>query len=200
VHLRPEQYQFAPVIIGVDPAWTGDDTLEIMLRQGLYSESLVSLARNDNDVEVAGIIARLEDEHKAAAVFVDAGYGTGIVSAGKTMGRNWRLVWFSGKPLDAGYLNKRAEIWGLGKKWLKEGGAIDGRDRVLMEDLIGPETVARLDGKIQLEGKENMKERGLPSPNKADALMLTFAEPVMMASPHAPVARAEVEYDIFADV
>ncbi|KYK44538.1 terminase [Bradyrhizobium liaoningense] len=178
VHLRKEQYAFAPVILGVDPAWTGDDKLEIMLRQGLYSKSLASLPRNDNDVEVANLIARLEDEYQADAVFVDAGYGTGIVSAGSVMGRSWRLIWFSGKPIDTGYLNKRAEIWGTGKKWIKAGGAIDPKDEDLYQDLIGPETVPRLDGKVQLESKEDMKDRGLPSPNKGDALMLTFSEPV----------------------
>lgn len=177
-HLRKEQYAFAPVILGVDPAWTGDDKLEIMLRQGLYSKSLASLPRNDNDVEVANLIARLEDEYQADAVFVDAGYGTGIVSAGSVMGRSWRLIWFSGKPIDTGFLNKRAEIWGTGKKWIKAGGAIDPKDEDLYQDLIGPETVPRLDGKVQLESKEDMKDRGLPSPNKGDALMLTFAEPV----------------------
>ncbi|RJT41997.1 terminase [Mesorhizobium waimense] len=178
VHLRKEQYSFAPVIIGVDPAWTGDDKLEIMLRQGLYSKSLATIARNDNDVEVANLIARLEDEHQADAVFVDAGYGTGIVSAGQVMGRSWRLIWFSGKSVDPGYLNQRAYMWGMKKKWLKAGGAIDPRDEELYQDIIGPETVPRLDGKIQLESKEDMKERGMPSPNKGDALALTFAEPV----------------------
>ena len=178
-HLRPDQYQFAPVIIGVDPAWTGDDSFEIMLRQGLYSRSLRSVPRNDNDVEMANIIAHLETEHNADAVFVDAGYGTGIVSIGRTMGRTWQLVWFASKPNDPGYLNKRAEIWGMGKRWLREGGVIDPRDDVLYQDLIGPETVPRMDGRIQLESKEDMKERGVPSPNKADALMLTFAQPVV---------------------
>lgn len=178
VHLRKEQYHFAPVIIGVDPAWTGDDSLEIMLRQGLYSKSLATMPRNDNDVQVANLIARLEDEYQADAVFVDAGYGTGIVSAGQVMGRSWRLIWFAGKAVDPGYLNQRAYMWGQGKRWLKAGGAIDPADQGLYDDLIGPETVSRLDGKIQLESKEDMKERGLPSPNKGDALILTFAEPV----------------------
>lgn len=177
-HLRPEQYQFAPKIIGVDPAWTGDDALEIVLRQGLYSKSLATLPRNDNDVEVANLIARLEDEHRADAVFVDAGYGTGIVSAGTVMGRSWQLVWFGGKPTDPGYVNKRAEMWGGMKSWIKAGGAIDPKDEALYQDLIGPETVPRLDGKILLESKEDMKERGLPSPNKGDALAITFAQPV----------------------
>lgn len=177
-HLKPGNYSFAPKIIGVDPAWTGDDTLEIYMRQGLFSKKLATIARNDNDVEVANLIARLEDEEQADAVFVDAGYGTGIVSAGQVMGRSWRLIWFSGKPIDPGYVNKRAEMWGTMKKWIKAGGAIDPNDDVIYQDLIGPETVPRLDGKILLESKEDMKERGLPSPNRADALALTFAEPV----------------------
>jgi len=202
VHLRPGSYNFAPVILGVDPAWTGDDSLEIFLRQGLYSKSLATLPRNDNDVEVANLIARLENEYNADAVFVDAGYGTGIVSAGNVMGRTWRLIWFSGKPIDPGYLNKRAEMWGMGKQWIKAGGAIDPKDEELYQDIIGPETVPRLDGKIQLESKEDMKERGLPSPNKGDALMLTFAEPVAKKPRHslpgggsAPGHQVEVDYN-----
>lgn len=201
VHLRREQYSFAPVIIGVDPAWTGDDKLEIMLRQGLYSKSLASLPRNDNDVQVANMIARLETEHQADAVFIDAGYGTGIKSAGDVMGRQWRLIWFSGKPIDEGYLNKRAEIWGQMKRWLKAGGAIDPADEELYQDLIGPETVARLDGKIQLESKEDMKERQLPSPNKGDALALTFSEPVakrVMPIGTTAAQTAIVDYDPLA--
>jgi hypothetical protein len=196
-HLRPEQFSFAPVILGVDPAWTGDDSLEIMLRQGLYSKSLASLARNDNDVEVANLIARLEDEHKADAVFVDGGYGTGIVSCGRTLGRNWQIVWFAGRPVDRGYLNKRAEMWGRMKAWLKDGGVIDPRDEVLYQDLIGPETVPRLDGKIRLEGKEDMKERGIPSPNRGDALGLTFAADVVKTStiPAARRGQVQSEYD-----
>jgi len=197
-HLRPEQYNFAPVIIGVDPAWTGDDNLEIVLRQGLYSKSLMTIPKNDNDVHIANLIVRFEDEYHADAVFIDAGYGTGIKSAGDVMGRSWRLIWFSGKAIDPGFFNKRAEMWGGMKKWLKAGGAIDPQDQGLYDDLVGPETVPRLDGKILLESKEDMKERGLPSPNKGDALGLTFAEPVakkqryVSANNHSSV---EVDYN-----
>ncbi|MCV6547545.1 MAG: terminase, partial [Cohaesibacter sp.] len=53
VHLRPEQYDFAPKIIGVDPSWTGEDEFVIYLRQGLYSKLLASYAKNDNDVIMA---------------------------------------------------------------------------------------------------------------------------------------------------
>lgn len=178
-HLRKAQYGFAPVIIGVDPSWTGDDPTVIMLRQGLYCKRLASIPRNDNDVEVANLVARFEDEYQADAVFVDAGYGTGIVSCGTTMGRNWQLVWFgSTKTIDPGYYNIRAYIWGQMKRWIKAGGAIDPQNDTLYQDLVGPETVARMDGKIQLESKQDMKARGIPSPNEGDALALTFTQPV----------------------
>ncbi len=63
------------------------------------------------------------------------------------------------------------------RDWLKAGGAYPDSQE-LYDDLIGPETKPRVDGKIQLESKEEMKSRGLPSPNKADALALSFAFPV----------------------
>jgi hypothetical protein len=171
-------YNFAPVILTLDPAWEGDDELVFGKRQGLKFDILATMARNDNDIDVAAKLAAFEDEHDADAVFVDAGYGTGIVSAGKTMKRKWRLVWFAGESADPGCLNKRAEMWKLTRDWLKEGGALPPGDQVLADDLTGPETVARLDGKIQIEGKKDMKARGLPSPNRADALCLSFAYPV----------------------
>lgn len=191
-HLDRPQFDFAPVILTCDPAWEGDDALIIGKRQGLKFDILLKMAKNDNDIEVATILARLEDEHKAAAVFVDAGYGTGIVSAGKAMRRRWRLVWFSGESPDPGCLNLRAYMWREGREWLKSGGAIPD-DQELYDDLTGPETVARLDGKIQLESKKDMKARGLPSPNKADALMLSFAAPVAMRREGQRQAHAIME-------
>lgn len=176
--LRPEQFNFSPKIIGVDPAWEGGDEFVIFLRQGLFSKILKVMQKNDNDVLMANIIANFEDEEKADAVFIDAGYGTGIASVGKTMGRNWQLVWFAGEASDKGVLNKRAEMWRSMRDWLKDGGAIP-NDNTLHDELIGPETVPRVDGKIQLESKQDMKKRDLPSPNRADALALTFAFPVV---------------------
>lgn len=175
-HLDAGQYEWAPKILTCDPAWSGDDELVIGMRQGLKFTILRTMAKNDNDVHVANILARLEDEHRADAVFVDFGYGTGIVSAGRTMGRTWTLVNFA-EAGDHGDLNMRSKIWRLMRDWFKEGGSIQ-PDPQLRDDLTGIETKPRLDGKLQLESKEEMKRRGLPSPNRADALALSFAYPV----------------------
>ena len=178
--LKPEQYEFAPKILSVDPSWEGDDAFVIGLRQGLHFKVLRSIPKNDNDIQMASLIAAIEDEEKADAVFIDGGYGTGIVSAGHTMGRaEWMLVWFGGGSNDPGCLNKRAEMWKSGRDWLKAGGSIEGDHELLLE-LTGPETVPRTDGKLQIEAKKDMKSRGLGSPNRADSLMISFAFPVAL--------------------
>lgn len=168
------QFDNLPVIIGVDPAWTGGDTLEIVMRNGYSMKCLATIEKNDDDMRMANLIAQFEDEYKADAVFIDQGYGTGIYSIGKSMGRRWRLVAFGGKAPNDMYLNMRAYMWGEMKEWLKEGGSIP-NEQGLYDDLVGPEAIIDKNGRIQLESKKDMKERGLPSPNKGDALALTFA-------------------------
>jgi hypothetical protein len=77
------------------------------------------------------------------------------------------------------YANKRAEMYGVMRDWL-QGGAIE-NDPELLADLTGVEYGFVLrDGRdaIQLEREEDMKKRGLASPDAADALALTFAAPV----------------------
>lgn len=185
VALRKEQVDFAPSILGVDPSWSGDDEFAIYLRQGLYSKLLGTYAKDDNDGEMAQIIANYEDLYHCKAVFIDQGYGTGLYSFGVVMGRRWILIPFGGKSSDPGYLNKRAQMWGDMKKWLQNGGSIE-KDDILYNDLIGPNAFVTDKGKIQLESKENMKRRGIPSPNRADALALTFAMPISTNNNNEP--------------
>lgn len=174
-HLNEMSYSFAPVIIGVDPAFFGDDECVIYLRQGMMSKQLGVYRKIQDDFLLAGYVAGFQDEYKADAVFVDMGYGTGVVSAGRQMGREWVIVPFGGGPTkDQGYLNKRAEMWGEMKNWLKEGAAIP-NDPVIAGELAAPEYMMNLQGKILLESKKDMKKRGLTSPGRADALALTFA-------------------------
>lgn len=174
------QFNFAPIILGVDPAWTGGDEIVIYLRQGIYSKRLYTATHNENDLVVAKILADFEDRYKADAVFIDLGYGTGIKSAGAAWGRRWTLVPFGGKSTREDCINKRAEMWQEMLEWLRDkGGMIPFDDSILADDLSGPQIKPETSGKIKLESKDDMKKRGLASPNRADALALTFAFPVM---------------------
>lgn len=178
-HLRIDEYNFAPKILTLDNAWEGDDEGVIGLRQGLHFRILFTFPKNNNDMVIGQKLMHLEDEHMADAVFIDAGYGTGVMSYGTTLGREWQLVWFAGASSDPGYLNKRAQMYGGVNTWLKSGGALP-PDEILCTDLTSIETVPRADGKIQLESKKDMKHRNLPSPGRGDALALSFAAPVTL--------------------
>jgi hypothetical protein len=197
-NLLPSQFEFAPKILTVDPAWEGDDEFVIALRQGLAFRILHSMSKNDNDLVAASLIARFEDSEQADAVFIDAGFGTGIVSAGQGLGRAWTLVWFAGASADPGCLNKRAEMWKACRDWLKAGGTLP-TDPLLRDELQAPEIVPRVDGKLQIEAKRDMKARGIPSPNRADALVLSFAHPVSRRAKPAAPPIARRDYDPFAN-
>lgn len=180
-HLDLLQYNFAPTIIGVDRAWSGEAETKIYLRQGLMSKHLATFIKDEDDFLVAGHLARLEDEYSADAVFIDFGYGTGLYSAGKQMGRKWILVPFGGASSDPTYANKRVQMWGGMKQWLKDGGALpDNED--LCNDLVGPEAYSvqtgKNAGKLIMESKEDMQRREIASPDDGDGLALTFAYPV----------------------
>lgn len=190
--LEKRQYDFAPVIIGVDPAWTGGDMLAIVMRQGLYSHVLELIPKNDNDLAIGRKVARYQDEYKASAVFIDMGYGTGIYSVGHDLGRrDWRLVSFAESAESPEYVNKRVEMWAEVKKWLQDGGAIDNKG--LADELTGPEAYINRSGRLQMESKDDMKKRGLASPNMADALALTFAFPVKIDNMRTKYRKARRE-------
>jgi hypothetical protein len=174
-HLREEQYAFAPRVLSVDPAWEGDDLLVIGMRQGLHYQVMAEVPKNTNDIEVASAIARMQDEHHVGTVNVDMGYGTGIVSAGRTWGRSWNLVPFSGKAPEPGFANMRAWMHYQALRWMQEGGAIPPEPDELYEDLAAVEMVSTVDGTIKLVPKDDMKQLLGQSPNHSDALALTFA-------------------------
>ena len=176
-HLRKSEYDFAPVILTCDPAWTGADDLVIAKRQGLFFEILDVIPKNDNDIFIATKLARYEDKFDADAVFVDLGYGTGIVSAGRTWGRSWELIPFGAKSAEPGFADMRAYMYDQGQTWLEEGGALPD-DPDLYEELLSIETLPDNNGIVRLKSKEQMKKDGVPSPNRSDAWVLSFARPV----------------------
>ena len=189
VHLRADQYNQGPVILGVDVAWEGDDRSVVYLRQGLYSMMLCSF-RNIDNMSLADRVVSWQIEHNAQAVFIDVGWGTGVIDRMRQLGHSPVPVNFGGKAAkDVRFQNKRAEMWVTLKEWLESGGALEDLDD-LKSDVASPEYMFTPAGKIQLEAKKDMKKRGMPSPDLADALALTFAAPVLPRKP-AVVGLAE---------
>jgi hypothetical protein len=167
----------APIIIGVDPARYGADATVIAVRQG---RDIVRIDRHrgDDTMTVVGHIIEIIDEFKPAMVVIDeGGLGAGIVDRLKEQRYKIKGVNFgnkSSKPIMYG--NKRAEMWGQMREWLKS--ASIPKDRFLKTDLISPMMKPDSKGTIFLESKKDMKARGLASPDAADAICVTFAFPV----------------------
>ena len=167
----------APIIIGVDPARFGSDSTVIAIRQG---RDIVDILRHkgDDTMETVGRIIEAIEQYEPAMVCIDeGGLGAGVVDRLKEQRYKIRGVNFANRaknPMMFG--NKRAEIWGAMKEWLKIG-AIPA-DKYLKADLISPLMKPDSKGAIYLESKKDMKARGLASPDSADAIALTFAFPV----------------------
>jgi len=169
--------QSAPIVIGVDPARFGSDSTVIAVRQG---RDIIAIKRHkgDDTMETVGRVIEAIEEYKPAMVVVDeGGLGAGVVDRLKEQRYKIRGVNFGSKsknPLMWG--NKRAEMWGEMREWLKT--ASIPSDRYLKSDLIGPLMKPDSRGTIFLESKKDMKSRGLASPDAADAIAVTFAFPV----------------------
>lgn len=177
--LKPTEYAMASVVLGVDVARFGDDRTVITRRQGLQVFPPV-IMRGANSIDVARRLMREIDEHAPEAVFIDGtgGFGGGVADQCRQYGYHVIEVHFNGAPLDARFKNCRAEMWFGMATWVKNGGALPPVPEYRAE-LTGPRYKHDQGGKLQLEAKEDVKGRGLPSPDLADSLALTFYAPVM---------------------
>jgi hypothetical protein len=165
-------------VIGVDPARTGADSTVIVVREG---RDLVAVRRyngEDTMATVGRIIDAIEEWQPTLVVLDEGGLGYGILDRLKEQRykvvRGVNFSWKSKTPQM--YANKRAELWGLMREWLQS--ASIPNDKQLKADLSAPHQKPNSSGSIQLESKKEMKSRGLPSPDAADALACTFAYPV----------------------
>jgi hypothetical protein len=167
----------APIIIGVDPARFGADATGIAVRQG---RDIVKIMRHrgDDTMTVVGHVIEAIEEYKPTLVVIDeGGLGAGIVDRLKEQRYKIKGVNFGNKSSHpVMYGNKRAEMWGKMREWLKS--AAIPNDRFLKTDLISPMMKPDSRGTIFLESKKDMKSRGLASPDAADAIAVTFAFPV----------------------
>lgn len=184
-------------ILGVDVARYGDDASVIRTRFGLDSRSMpVQKFRGLNGWQLGAKVAEHYRYLKSLGVRkiiinIDVGgVGASPVDWLQQNGYPINAINFAHSPDDKDrYKNKRAEMWGRMRDWLSEGGCIDD-DSELIADLTGVEYSYTPTNQILLESKEDMKKRGLASPDNADSLCLTFAVRVNEYEEDLPKARS----------
>jgi hypothetical protein len=197
--LRPEQYNFAARILGVDPARFGDDKSVIYPRQGLVAFK-PKVFSGINNMQLADAVANAIDKFKPDAVFIDAGNGAGVIDRLRQLGHVVIEVNFGGKAIDGRFINKRTEMWWRMKEWIEQGGVIP-NSAELKQDLASPTYYYNAANKVCLESKDEIKARIMRSPDQADALALTFAFPVAPSLKHIHPSFEQrgvaAEYDPF---
>lgn len=182
------------VVVGVDPARFGSDSSVIFTRAGRDARMWPPIRLRGVDTmtlaaRVSEHVNFLRSAGQQVIINVDGGgVGGGVIDRLRSVGYEVNEVQFGSRAMDAKkYANRRAEIWGAMKDWLKIG-AIP-KDEDLAIDLTSPEYGYTLQDQIQLERKESMKARGLASPDTADALAVTFAVTV-------PIPEAQQELGV----
>ena len=175
--LELEAYFALPIVLGVDVARYGDGKTVVAVRQGRKVLQLFKW-RELNTMEVAERVATLIRDFKPQATFVDAvGIGAGVVDRLRML--NYEIIEVSaGTKADdwETYYNKRAEMWGRMRDWIRHDADLPAGDIDLRLSLIGLEFSFDDKERIRLERKQDMKKRGLDSPDEGDAIAHTFAE------------------------
>lgn len=192
-HYRPEHYRAAPVILGVDVAREGDDKSVIARRQGQVLFPLDSMRIPDTTL-VAARTSTEYDKHEADGLFVDetGGYGAGVVDDLRRRQYQPVGVKFGGSPIDGRYFDKRSEMLFLACEWVRSVGAIP-VDPDLREELLALRFTYQND-KFRVIPKDMIKKQLGRSPDKADALALTFAYPVIRRPRDPDGAFIEARY------
>lgn len=188
---RDIEMQGGAIVIGVDVARFGDDASVIYPRCGRDAITRqVEVLYGLDTMQLAGKVAATFLRLGASIAMVDeGGVGGGVVDRLRQLEIPVIGVDFGAKPDEyhaegVKYANKRAEIWGMMRDWLRTGsipsittGEQTGNPISLIDELTAPTFGLNKSEAIQLESKKEMRSRGVPSPNVADALACTFAYP-----------------------
>lgn len=190
-----------PLIVGIDPS-RGGDRFGVAKRQGRKIFDVKGYTGDINLGRAVQICKKILDKDKPDKMFVDAGGGADLVDRLHELGyqQTVKAIAFGGSPLDPDkYKNKRAEMWGLMNAWLcDENLDVDiPDDDGLQADLCMPQYERDSMDRIVLESKDKMRKRGLPSPDLADACVLTFAEPVRENQFKMGSVAAKSDFSIF---
>jgi hypothetical protein len=173
-------------LMDVDPVWGldvarfGDDRSALAKRQGNVLLEPIKTWRNLDTMQVAGrvLMEYNSAKRKPSAILVDViGIGAGVVDRLKEMGVPVRGINVSERPsVDGRYMRYRDELWFRGREWFEGLDVRIPKDDELIGELCTVSYEITPGGKIQVQSKEKMKREGKPSPDLADAFLLTFAE------------------------
>lgn len=172
-----------PIVWGLDPARFGDDDTCLARRHGDVVLPLESRHGKDT-MQVAGWVASeyagLKPKERPKAINIDViGLGAGVFDRLKEL--NLPVVAVNVGEMASEkerFINLRAELWVAFRDWLRDRRGKLPEDQRLNAQATSVHYDHTSSGKLRIERKKDMKRRGLPSPDRADAVVLTFYGPV----------------------
>lgn len=167
------------IVWGLDVARFGDDASALAKRRSNVVLEPVRTWKGKDLMQTTGIVVREYEDalEKPAFIYVDSiGMGAGVVDRLCELGLPAVGVNVSeSAAVGDRYMRLRDELWFTVKEWLAQRDSRLPKDEGLLGELTSPKYNFTSSGKLKVEGKDQMKARGVQSPNKADALCLTFA-------------------------
>lgn len=175
-------------IWGVDSARFGNDASALCRRRGNTLERKTEIKKGYDTMQVVGWVKGEWDitlpSDRPSEILVDSiGIGAGVCDRLSELGLPARGINVSeSAAMNDQYVNLRAELWFKGAEWFGKKDCNLLGDEALAAELVTTRFKYASNGKRQAESKDDMKKRGVPSPNRADAFLLTLAGENVTAS------------------
>jgi hypothetical protein len=170
----------ADLVWGLDIARFGGDRTALVERRGNHVVSIRPW-RNLDLMQTTGVVAAEFNGRPVSArpveINVDSiGIGAGVVDRLRELKLPVVGVNVSESPaIEGECFNLRAELWQKTKAWFAARDCKIPNNEDLIAELAAVKYKFSSNGKLMIESKDDMRRRGLPSPDLADALALTFA-------------------------
>ena len=172
----------AEMVWGLDVARFGSDSSSLSKRRGNVMVEPSRVWRNLDLMQLTGaVVAEYEaqkEDDKPGRILVDSiGLGAGVVDRLRELGLPAEGVNVSESPSfspNQTYANLKAELWYKAKAWFERRDCRIPDDGRLISELATVRYTFTSSGKTKVESKEDIKRRGLKSPDCADSFVLTF--------------------------
>lgn len=183
--LRKENPADGNWFIGLDPARFGEDRTAFVIRKG-DDVKLIDWYQKEDTMQTVGRAIHYLQEYPEAKMKIDPiGIGAGVVDRLKETEYSERIegINVAEKAESDGemkYINIRAKLyWRLRQKFMNNEIKLVDKGTIVSDLTNLKYRFRSSDGAIQIESKEELKKRGLRSPDLADALALSYAEDII---------------------